>query len=84
MPIVSSVIHVESSEIRKLVANLGHDTRITLGNIIHGKVPIVFESMDPKEDRQFWCELERLPSIKFIQYIFADFSDIHIHEKGVL
>ena len=84
MPIVSSVIHVEKTKISAFVNSLRHDTRVTLGDIVKNKVPIVLDSSSPQEDKKFWKDIEQQPIIEFVQYIFADFSDIHSTEEGAL
>jgi hypothetical protein len=84
MPIVSAVVYVNHEEISKVRQDLSMDSRISIGEAVHDRLPVVIDTATPGEDKRFWRELGERDEVRFLEIIFADFSDIHSAEEGCL
>lgn len=76
MPIIGAVLLLPEPLDEPLLQRLRTDPRVTLGDPIGPRVPIVLDSIDKRADRTFWEALQADPTILHIEFAFAEFSDL--------
>ncbi len=84
MPIIGAVLSLSplDAPYTELREALARDTRLTLGEVANGRLPVVVETRSHEEDRAYLDALRSMPGVLDVQVAFNDFSDLH--ESGSL
>ena len=77
MPVVAAVLHAHPDRMGSLIHGLGSDPRLTLGEPVDGRLPVVADTPSRREDKQLWRAIETRDEVRLVELALADFSDIH-------
>lgn len=77
MPICGAVLHLsERAELRQAALDaLARDSRITLGEPQGTRLPVVFDTVDAREDDELWREVLRIDGVMHADVVVASFDD---------
>jgi len=78
MPVVAAVLHAHPDHVAKLAAQLAQDGRLTVGEPVDGRLPVVGDTTSRGEDKQLWRAIESRADVRLVELALADFSDIHM------
>jgi len=78
MPVVAAVLHAHPDHVADLALELAQDDRITVGEPVDGRLPVVGDTASRREDKQLWRAIESRVDVRLVELAIADFSDIHM------
>lgn len=78
MPVSGLVLTLDESPLLQASARaaLGSDARITLGDAIERRLPVVTETESLTEGEELAEEIARMPGVLFVDVVSIDFSDL--------
>lgn len=78
MPISGLVLQLaqDSTLTDSVTQALRLDSRVSVGDLVNNRLPIVVETQSLAEDETVFEELSRTPGILFVELAFTDFSDV--------
>ncbi len=81
MPVLSAVLTMSPDPRTRaeLLRTLALDPRLSLGDPVEDRLPLVLESASREEDRQLWDQVAHSPGVVHCELAYADFSDLHLH-----
>jgi hypothetical protein len=73
------VLTLEQDDLTRanVIAKLERDSRITLGQDMSGRLPIVTETAGPHESEALFDWLFELPGVRFVDVVYVDFGRDH-------
>jgi nitrate reductase NapAB chaperone NapD len=84
MPVLGAVLTLSGDAALRgeALATLAADGRVTLGDPVGDRLPVVLDTRSRGEDRACWEAVSRLPGVVLAELAFADFSDLHESQEG--
>ena len=78
MPVSGLVLTLDPGERsrRGVLYVLSHDPRISVGELVEDRLPIVTETFSLEEGEDVAEQLLQVPGIRFVDVVSVDFSDI--------
>jgi hypothetical protein len=75
MTVSALVVTLDAPTEIETVTQLGRDSRLTLGQLVDHRLPVVAQTVSLREGRDLCLELERTPGVLLVSLVRVEFPE---------